>query len=98
MHRDYEKERCDKIIMDLGTLTLERIMALSACAENNCIEYKKTTGQLERGMETLCAFLNGKGGVVLFGIEDNRSIKGQLVSDTIILSKSIILRKKGNYY
>ena len=30
--------------------------------ENGQVEFKETTGQLERGMETLCAFLNGNGG------------------------------------
>ena len=41
-------------------------------AEKECgrVEFKETTGQLERGMETLCAFLNGKGGTVLFGVTD----------------------------
>ena len=40
-------------------------------------EFKKTTGQLERGMETLCAFLNGDGGTVLFGVTDEGKIIGQ---------------------
>ena len=41
----------------------------------------ETTGQLERGMETLCAFLNGNGGTVLFGVNDKGKIIGQEVSD-----------------
>ena len=32
-------------------------------------------------METLCAFLNGEGGTVLFGVKDNGKIIGQEVSD-----------------
>ena len=32
-------------------------------------------------METLCAFLNGEGGTVLFGVADNGKITGQEVSD-----------------
>ena len=44
-------------------------------------EFKETTGQLERGMETLCAFLNGEGGTVLFGITDKGKIIGQEVAD-----------------
>ncbi len=52
-------------------------------AEKECgrVEFKETTGQLERGMETLCAFLNGKGGTVLFGVTDKGKIIGQDVSD-----------------
>lgn len=45
--------------------------------ETDTIEFKRTTGQLERGMETLCAFLNGEGGTVLFGITDEGKIIGQ---------------------
>ena len=45
--------------------------------ETDTIEFKKTTGQLERGMETLCAFLNGDGGTVLFGVTDEGKIIGQ---------------------
>ena len=52
-------------------------------AEKECgrVEFKETTGQLERGMETLCAFLNGEGGTVLFGVTDKGKIIGQDVSD-----------------
>ncbi len=49
--------------------------------EGGNVEFKQTTGQLERGMETLCAFLNGEGGTVLFGVADNGKIIGQEVSD-----------------
>lgn len=45
------------------------------------MEFKETTGQLERGVETLCAFLNGAGGTVLFGVTDKGKIIGQEVGD-----------------
>lgn len=45
---------------------LEILNGLIAGAEGGTVEFKETTGQLERGMETLCAFLNGTGGTVLF--------------------------------
>jgi ATP-dependent DNA helicase RecG len=32
------------------------------------LELKKSTCELPGGMETLCAFLNGLGGKVLFGV------------------------------
>ena len=58
-------------------------------AEKECgrVEFKETTGQLERGMETLCAFLNGKGGTVLFGVTDKGKIIGQDVSDILCIIK-----------
>ena len=41
---------------------IKRLIAEKECGR---VEFKETTGQLERGMETLCAFLNGEGGTVL---------------------------------
>ncbi len=39
--------------------TLDIVKELIADTENGRLEFKETTGQLERAMETLCAFLNG---------------------------------------
>ncbi len=52
-----------------------------AKGEGVTVEFKTSTGQLERGMETLCAFLNGEGGTVLFGVTDAGVATGQEVSD-----------------
>lgn len=60
---------------------LEDIKRLIIQNENEQVEFKETTGQLERGMETLCAFLNGTGGTVLFGVTDKGKIIGQDLSD-----------------
>lgn len=49
--------------------------------ENEQVEFKETTGQLERGMETLCAFLNGAGGTLLFGVTDKGKVVGQDLCD-----------------
>lgn len=38
---------------------LDIVKELIAGAESDTVEFKETTGQLERGVETLCAFLNG---------------------------------------
>ena len=56
---------------------LDIIKRLIAEKEGGLVEFKETTGQLERGMETLCAFLNGNGGTVLFGVSDKGKIIGQ---------------------
>lgn len=55
---------------------------IASDTETDKIEFKESTGQLERGMETLCAFLNKEGGTVLFGINDRKKIIGQEVADT----------------
>lgn len=60
---------------------LDIVKDLIADTENGQLEFKETTGQLERAMETLCAFLNGTGGSVLFGVTDKGKIIGQEVSD-----------------
>jgi hypothetical protein len=53
-----------------GTMTLAELQALIAESQGEWeqIEFKKSTGQLHGGMETLCGFLNGSGGKVLFGV------------------------------
>lgn len=60
----------------------DKVKEIIAETENAQVEFKETTGQLERGMETLCAFLNGTGGTVLFGVNDKGKIIGQEISDT----------------
>lgn len=65
----------------MSTYNLDIVKHLIAEKENGLVEFKETTGQLERGMETLCAFLNGKGGMVIFGVTDKGKIIGQEVSD-----------------
>ena len=62
--------------------SIDDIKRLTVKSEGVDIEYKETTGQLERGMETLCAFLNGNGGVILFGISDKGKIIGQDLADS----------------
>ena len=61
--------------------TLDKVKELIT-SEGKTAEFKKSTGQLERGMETICAFLNGEGGTVLFGVHDSGKILGQEVADT----------------
>ncbi len=70
---------CYELNMIIDSLDIAK--QLIAEKENGQLEFKETTGQLERGMETLCAFLNGKGGVVLFGVTDKGKTIGQEVSD-----------------
>ncbi len=36
--------------------------------ESDALELKKSTGQLTRAGETVCGFLNGKGGRVVIGV------------------------------
>ena len=49
--------------------------------ESRVLELKKTTGELIKGMQTLCAFLNSDGGWLFFGITPKLEILGQNVTD-----------------
>ena len=63
-------------------LTFEEIVSLATSKESNILEFKATTGQLTRGMESGCAFMNStNGGYLLFGVNDKGKIIGQEVSD-----------------
>ncbi len=52
-----------------------------AHGESETLELKKSTGQLNRAGETLCAFLNADGGIVIVGVGPDGEVVGQNVSD-----------------
>lgn len=45
------------------------------------LEFKRSTGELREAMQTLCAFANGDGGRVIFGVSSRGEILGQQVSE-----------------
>ncbi|HEC92018.1 MAG TPA: ATP-binding protein [Candidatus Atribacteria bacterium] len=55
--------------------------------ESERVEFKKSTAQLEKALKSICAFLNHKGGVIYFGI-DNGKVVGQEVSDNTMITIS----------
>ena len=57
---------------------LERLIA---GGESESLELKRSTAQLRRAGETLCAFLNGLGGRVILGVAPNGRVVGQEISD-----------------
>ncbi|MBO7620948.1 MAG: putative DNA binding domain-containing protein [Victivallales bacterium] len=62
-------------------MTLEELRKLVAGGEGDRVELKETTGQRIEACRTLCAFLNGDGGTVVFGVTKKGRLTGQLVSD-----------------
>lgn len=62
-------------------MTINEIKELIAGNENRVLELKKTTGELVKGMQTLCAFLNSDGGWLFFGITPKLEVLGQSVTD-----------------
>jgi len=61
--------------------------------ESETIEFKKSTAQLEKALKSICGFLNHRGGVVYFGIDDGKVV-GQEVSDQTLKSISQKIRQK----
>ena len=51
-------------------MNYQDIEKLASLKESNNLEFKESTGQLDRSMETLCAFLNCEGGTILYGVKD----------------------------
>lgn len=63
-------------------MTIDDIKRMIVNDENLHLELQKTTGELKEGMNTACAFLNGEGGWLIFGIAPTSlRILGQEVND-----------------
>ena len=74
-------------------ITIDEIKKLIAKDETRTLELKKTTGELYKGMETACAFLNSDGGWLMFGIAPSLKIIGQNVTDNTRQEVANALRK-----
>ena len=61
-------------------MTIDELNQLIAQGESETLELKKSTGQRSRAMETLCAMLNGEGGSVVLGVNDQGVACGQQVT------------------
>jgi ATP-dependent DNA helicase RecG len=66
----------DQLLMNLSTLK-----RLVAKGEGPTLEFKRSTGELREALQTVCAFLNGDGGTVVFGVRPDGTLIGQEVSD-----------------
>jgi len=64
--------------------------------ESQTVELKKSLSQLDDALKTVCAFLNHKGGIVYFGVNDKGKVIGLDVSDKTLrkISQQIISRIK----
>jgi len=60
------------------------ILNLISKGESETLEFKKSTGLMREGIETVCAFANHRGGYLLFGVNDDGAILGQQVTDDTI--------------
>jgi len=65
-------------------VTLAQLQSWTHSGESETLEFKRTTGERRAAARTLCGMLNHKGGRVLFGVESDARILGQMVSDHTI--------------
>ena len=73
---------------------MNEIVKLLKRGESETLEFKKSTAQLDKALKSICAFLNHKGGTIYFGIEENRKVVGQGVSDKTMKSISQKIRQR----
>src|SRR5277367_3964658 len=63
-------------------MNIKQLKSLIAQGESETLEFKTSTAQLKPACETLCGYLNAKGGTVLIGVRNNGEIIGQDVTDS----------------
>jgi ATP-dependent DNA helicase RecG len=61
--------------------TPRQIAIWAAAGESEVLEFKKSTAEKDRACRTLCAFANGRGGRLLFGVTASGKVVGQTVTD-----------------
>src|ERR1700683_3216205 len=62
-------------------MKLAQLQKLVKQGESETLEFKKSTALMRAIFETICAFLNGKGGAILIGVNDKGELIGQDVTD-----------------
>lgn len=65
-------------------MNLPEIEAWVRSGESETLELKRTTGERREAVRTVCAMLNHRGGRVIFGVEPDGRIIGQMVSDRTV--------------
>ena len=74
-------------------MTPEQLAVLAASGESETLEFKETTGTRREGTRTVCAFLNQRGGQVLFGVTQAGVVVGQQVGERTIEELSAELQQ-----
>ncbi len=65
-------------------MTTDDIWALASKLESENLGFKKTTGERREAAKSICAMLNHRGGVVVFGVTPKREVVGQMVGENTI--------------
>jgi ATP-dependent DNA helicase RecG len=67
------------------------LQALVARGESETLEFKRSTAELKRAGESLCALLNGEGGRVVIGVSPDGGLVGQVVADMTLRDVAAML-------
>lgn len=65
--------------------TIKTLQKIIKDGEGPALEFKRSTGELKEALQTVYAFLNGSGGMVIFGVSPKGTIDGQQVSDKTLI-------------
>ena len=65
-------------------MTPDQIIAWAAAGESETMEFKKSTAEKDRACRALCAFANGRGWRLLFGVTPAGKPVGQTVADSTL--------------
>jgi len=65
-------------------VNLPELETFIAAGESATLELKKSTAEKERACRTLCAFANGEGGWLIFGVTPAGKVVGQIIADRTI--------------
>jgi len=76
------------------TLTISKngLQRLVTAGESETLELKRSTGELREAMQTLCGFLNYRGGAVVFGVAKDTRMIGQETSDNTLREVAAAVR------
>jgi ATP-dependent DNA helicase RecG len=74
-------------------VTGQELLNLVRRGESEQLEFKQSSAQFPRAAETLCAFMNGRGGQVLVGVRPDGSIAGQAITDKTFQDLAQVLRR-----
>ena len=79
--------------LEFLSVTGQELQNLVRRGESEQLEFKQSSAQFPRAAETLCAFMNGRGGQVLVGVRPDGSIVGQMIADKTFQDLAQALRR-----
>jgi ATP-dependent DNA helicase RecG len=74
-------------------MNIDEMERIAGQGESDRVEFKKSTAELTRAGQSLCAFLNGGGGSVLIGVSPSGKITGQDVGEETHRDVAALLRR-----